>query len=115
MKQFFSVAFVVLAAGCGEDVSAHVDCITTAAPAVECDVKQTKGKSEIEVCWDFSVTCANGAVVKAPNTCQKVKDGATAKVTIPADKLDGIDKCGGDKPPTGALSNMTINGKASTK
>jgi hypothetical protein len=44
-----------------------------------------------------------------------VKDGATAKVTIPADKLDGIDKCGGDKPPTGILTNMTINGKPSTK
>jgi hypothetical protein len=105
----------LLFAGCGEDVSAHVDCITTAAPAVECDVKQTKGKSEIDVCWDFNVTCANGAVVKAARTCQKVKDGGSAKVTIPADKLDGVDKCGGDKPPTGALTNMTINGKATTK
>ena len=114
MKKYCLLA-LLLGSGCGEDVSAHVDCITTAAPAVECDVKQTKGKSEIDVCWDFAVTCANGAVVKAPNTCQKVKDGGSAKVTIAADKLDGIDKCGGDKTPTGALTNMTINGKASTK
>ncbi|HEY5952385.1 MAG TPA: hypothetical protein VIV40_43100, partial [Kofleriaceae bacterium] len=107
---------VALLAGCkGEEVFVHVDCVTTAAPAIECEVKQTKGKSEVEVCWDFSVTCGNGAVVKAPNTCQKVKDGGTVKTTISADKLDGIDQCGGDKPPTGSLTNMTINGKASTK
>jgi hypothetical protein len=105
---------LLLVAGCkSEKVSAHVDCVTTAAPAVECDVSQTKGKSEIDVCWDFAVTCANGAIVTAARTCQKVKDGGTAKVTIPADKLEGIDKCGGDKPPTGTLSNMTINGEKS--
>ncbi len=110
----YSAFALLLFAGCkGEKVSAHVDCITTAAPAVECEVSQTKGKSEIDVCWDFAVTCANGAVVTAARTCQKVKDGGTAKVTIPADKLVGIDKCGGDKPPTGALSNMTINGEKS--
>jgi hypothetical protein len=114
MQKLVWFALLVLP-GCGEDVSAHVDCVTTAAPAVECDVKQTKGKSEIEVCWDFTVTCANGAVVRAANTCQKVKDGGTAKVTIPADKLDGVDQCGGDRPPTGTLTNMTINGKATTK
>lgn len=112
--RYLPLALLVLAA-CSEHVDVHVDCITTAAPAVECEVKQTKGKSEVEVCWDFSVTCGNGAVVKAPNTCQKVKDGGTVKTTISADKLDGIDQCGGDKPPTGSLTNMTINGKASTK
>ncbi|MDQ3367778.1 MAG: hypothetical protein M3680_20330 [Myxococcota bacterium] len=109
------VVMLVLFAGCGEAVSAHVNCVTTAAPAVECDVQQTKGTSEIEVCWDFAITCANGAVVKAANTCQKVKDGGTTKVTIPADRLDGVDKCGGDQPPTGTLANLTINGKPSTK
>jgi len=98
----------------GEDVAVHVDCISTAAPAVECEVKQTKGKSEVEACWDFSVTCANGNVVKAPHWCQKVKDGGTVKATIPGDKLTGMDKCGGEGAPTAKLENLTINGKAST-
>jgi hypothetical protein len=111
--KYLPIAFMLLT-GCGEKVAAQVNCVTTAAPAVECDVKQTKGKSEIEVCWDFDATCANGVEVKAPNTCQKVKDGGTVKVTIPADKLAGVDKCGGDKPPQAKMTNMTINGKPST-
>ena len=88
--------------------------MTTATPAVECDVAQTKGKSEVEACWDFSVTCANGAVVTAPRTCQKVGDGKTVHTTIPADKLVGVDKCGGEGKPTGTITNMTINGEKST-
>lgn len=111
--KYAALAFLLLA-GCGEKVLVNVDCITTAAPAVECDVKQTKGKGEVEVCWDFSATCANGAVVKAARTCQKVKDGGTAKATIPADKLDGLDKCAGDQPPTAKVENLTLNGKASS-
>ena len=104
-----------LLSGCSESVSAHVDCVTTAAPAVECTVTQSQGKSEVEACWDFSATCDNGAVVTAPRTCAKVKDGGTAKVTTGADKLVGVDKCGGSKPPTSKLENLTLNGKASTK
>ena len=53
---------------CEEKVAATVECVTTAAPAVERDVTQTVGKSEMEVCWDFEVTCANGGVVKAERT-----------------------------------------------
>jgi hypothetical protein len=108
------VALSFVAACKGEEVAVHVDCITTAAPAVECEVKQTKGKSEIEACWDISVTCANGGVVKAPHWCQKVKDGGTAKTTIPGDKLTGMDGCGGTGAPTAKLENLTLNGKAST-
>lgn len=115
MKRFQWLMVVAMtagfAAGCSEDVSVNVACKTTAAPAVECDVAQRAGKSEVEVCWDFAVTCANGAEVKAERTCQKVKDGATVKAVIPADKLSGIDKCGGEGPPVGKLSNMTLNGK----
>ncbi len=105
------LAFVLLA-GCSEDVKVKINCITTAAPAVECELTQTVGKSEVDVCWDFSATCANGAVVKAARTCQKIKDGGTATATITADKLAGIDKCAGDKPPTAKVENLTLNGKA---
>ena len=115
MKYALSLALLLSITACkSEDVSVHIDCETTATPAVECDVKETKGKSEVEACWDFSVTCANGAIVTAARTCQKVGDGKTVHTTIAADKLTGLDKCGGEGKPTGALKNMTINGKAST-
>lgn len=97
-----------------EPTNVDVDC-TTVAEGVECVVKQTLGTSEAEACWDLTFTCANGAIVKPPHLCQKVKDGGTAKLLTPRDKLDGIDKCGGDKPPTGKLENLTINGKTPDK
>ena len=109
----FLVVSLGLAAACKEQVNVNIACVTTAAPAVECTVTQTKGKSEVEACWDFSATCANGTVVKAARTCQKIKDGGTEKVTIGADKLTGLDKCAGSTPPTAKLENMTINGKPS--
>lgn len=111
--RYAPLAVLLLATGCGEKVNVSVNCITTAAPAVECDVTQTKGKSEVEVCWDFKATCANGAVVTATRTCQKVKDGGTVKATIPGDKLVGVDKCAGDKPPVAVIENMTLDGKKS--
>jgi hypothetical protein len=43
----------------------------------------------------------------------KVRDGATVTVTIPADKLTNVAKCGGDGKPTAKMSNMTVNGKPS--
>lgn len=112
-QAILTIAFAGLLAGCGEKVDVHVDCITTAAPAVECTVHQVKGKQEVEVCWDFSATCENGAVVTAPNTCFKIKDGATEKVTITGDKLTGLDKCAGTRPPQAKLEHMTLNGKPS--
>jgi hypothetical protein len=105
---------LILLTGCGENVAVSINCKTTAAPAVECELKQTKGKSEVEVCWDFSATCGNGAAVSAKHNCQKVKDGGTAQMTIPADKLEGLDKCGtgpDNKPPIAKVENMTLNGK----
>jgi hypothetical protein len=102
--------------GCkGEEVNVAIHCVTTKEPAVECEAKQTIGKSDVEACWDLASTCGNGAVVKAPRSCTKVKDGGTAKVTIPAAKLEGLDKCAGDKPPVLTLSNKTLDGKPSDK
>lgn len=113
-----SLCFAVLLApllGCSENVNVGVNCITTADPAVECTATQTEGKSEVEACWGFELTCANGAKVTAPRSCVKVKDGGSEKVTIPGDKLTGVDKCGGDKPPTGRLVDTTLNGKPTDK
>jgi len=98
-------------AGCGK-TGVSVNCRTTGAPSVECEVKQTQGTSEIEACWDFEATCANGEVVKAPRSCEKLKDGGSAKVEITADKLENLAKCGGEGKPTAKVSNLTINGKA---
>ena len=99
---------LLLLAGC-EDVKVDVNCVTVAGPAVDCVVKQTKGKSEVDACWDFAVACGNGTSVVAPRTCQKVKDGGEAKVTIPGDKLPDVEKC--DRADKATLSNLTLNGK----
>ena len=113
MRVLILSGLVFLAASCGEKVKVNVECVTVAAPAVECVVTQTAGKSEVEVCWDFQVKCANGQVVKAPHSCHKVANGGTEKVTIPGNELEGIESCAGSSPPTATLSNITINGKPS--
>jgi hypothetical protein len=112
MKAAPSFLLVLGLAAC-ESVSAHVDCKTTAAPSVECEVKQTEGKTEVEVCWDLTVTCNNGTKVTPPRTCGKVKDGGTTNVTIPADRLPNVDKCDGG--PKATLENLTLNGKPAAK
>lgn len=100
-----------LFAACDEKVSVSVNCVTTAAPAVECDVTQTVGKSEVEACWDFAVTCANGNRVTAERTCQKLGRGDTVKTVIPAAKLTGHGRCGGDGSPVSAVTGLTVDGK----
>jgi hypothetical protein len=102
---------VAILFGCGEGAQVSVHCVTTAAPAVECDVTQTKGKAEVEACWDFEARCENGAVVKAARTCQKVKGGGTVRAIIAADELEGVDACAGSSPPTATLSNLTLDGR----
>lgn len=116
MKPIHVIAAALCAlAGCSEQVHVSVDCATKET-GVECKVAQTEGKSEVEACWDFSVTCGNGAVVTADHTCQKVKDGRTETALIPNAKLHGLDKCAvgeANKPPVAAMTNLTINGKKS--
>ena len=94
--------------GGGEAVHVTVNCVTVAEPAVECELKQMQGKGAAQVCFDFSVTCANGAVVKAERSCGNVADGKISKLRITGDKLTGMDKCGGDGAPTGKVENLKI-------
>jgi hypothetical protein len=105
-----TLVLVVLLAGCKEKVHVNVNCETTAAPAVECTLDQDKGKGEVEVCFDWSATCENGTIVKAPRTCGKVKDGGKATVTIPGDQLTDLGKCAGTKPPTAKVENLVLKG-----
>jgi len=104
---------LLLVAGCqGDNVLVDINCVTTAAPSVECTLNETQGKTTVDVCWDFSAMCGNGAVVKAARTCQKVPgDGSAVKAVIPADKLTGIDTCGPPNPPKAKVENLTIDGK----
>lgn len=112
MKKYLLVVLVL--AGCkGEEVAATVNCKVNEGPSIDCAVVQTKGKSEIEVCWDFFVDCPGGAKLEAERTCQKIKDGGARNVNIPAEKIKITGKCESDPKPQ--LVNMTINGKEPTK
>lgn len=93
---------------CGS-VKVSVNCETVAGPAVECEVKQIEGKAEVDVCWDFAVTCNNGTKIQPPRSCAKVKDGGTTHYTIPSDKLKDAEKCDGGAKA--AVTNLTIDGK----
>lgn len=105
------MAAALLAGGCGgEQLGVNVECEAKTREAVTCDVKQTAGKSEMDVCWDLTATCPNGEKVTAPRTCQKVKGGATEQATILRSSLTNVDNCQGGKP-TMQLANLTINGK----
>ncbi len=97
-------------AGCkGEEVGANVSCKVTPDTTVECNVQQTKGKSAIEVCWDFHASCANGATLEAARACAVVKDGGSAKTTIPSDKITIKGSCEGQV--TAEVANMKWKAK----
>jgi hypothetical protein len=89
--------------------SAHVNC-KVASDAVNCDVTETQGTAEIDVCWDFTATCNNGAKLTAPRSCTKVKGGGTTRHSVPLSKLNIRGTC--DRNPKGEMSNMTLNGKS---
>jgi hypothetical protein len=108
------LSVVMLVAACGETINVNVECETKSGdsgPNVECTVKQTKGKGEVEACWDFKATCPNAVVVTALKNCQKVKGGGTETMIIPTEKLTNVNDCQGK--PTVTLENLTLNGKKS--
>ncbi|MFN0250675.1 MAG: hypothetical protein ACKV2T_27595 [Kofleriaceae bacterium] len=110
MKHFLFVTLVLVAsAGC-EKVESKVLCEIKQGPSVECAVTQTKGKAEIEVCWNYKAECANKATLSAPKMCAKVKDGGSTTTTASGDKLVISGACEGGI--TGAVTDLTINGDA---
>jgi hypothetical protein len=110
MSKLMIVALVALA-GCKDRIHVGVVCRSVEGPMIQCDVFEDRGTVEAEACWDISITCGNGAVVGAPRTCAKVKDGGTTKVTVPGDKLTNLDSCGGTNPQLN-MTHMTIDGQA---
>lgn len=103
----------LLVVGCKEEVNALVNCEAKTGPTVECAVKQSKGKAEIEVCWQFVSTCANNATLETERTCAKLKDGGARNVTIPTDKIKVTGNCEGT--PDARIVEMTINGDAAKR
>lgn len=109
MKHLLSVVLVIGAVGCKQEVATSVLCEIKQGPVLECNVKQTKGTAEIEVCWQYKAECANKATLEAPRTCAKVKDGGSTTSTTAADKLKITGEC--DKDPVGSVTGLTINGE----
>jgi hypothetical protein len=107
MRSLLVVVIVVSLWGC-ESPLAEVHCVTTAVPSVECEVSQTRGKAEVEVCWEFEAECENGAIVTAERICQRVKDGGKAKAVISAGQLTGIEDCAGSNPPATRFRSLTL-------
>jgi hypothetical protein len=103
------IVLAVAAIGCREEVASSVLCEIKEGPVVDCSVTQTKGKAEIEVCWNYKAECANKSTLEAPKMCAKVKDGGSATASAPADKLTISGACEG--AAKGAVTNMTINGE----
>ena len=108
MKQYVLLVGL-LALGCREEVNALVNCAAKEGPTVECTVKQVKGKSEMEVCWQFKSVCANKASLETERTCTKLKDGGEKTVTIATDKIKISGACEGQ--PNATIEGMTINGQ----
>jgi hypothetical protein len=104
-----SAVLVVLLAGCQEKVRAKVNCEVVQGPTVDCAIAQTEGTREVEVCWEFGARCESGATLDAPRTCTTVKDGKTARTTIPMKKLTITGTCSGKR--VGALTNLTVDGE----
>lgn len=97
MKFLYALAITLAATtACKEQVEATVQCKVNAGPVVDCDITQTKGKAEVEVCWDFKVKCANDATLEALGTCGSVKDGQTTAVNISGDKVKLEGECQGE-------------------
>lgn len=103
----------LFALGCKEQVKAIVNCEVKDGPTVECAIKQTEGTTKIEVCWDFTVTCANKAMLDVQHACAKVKNGGATNLIIPSDKIKMTGTCEGASEA--AITGMTINGKASQR
>ena len=111
------VAALAAAAGCKIDCEverrrssphAQVQCDVVIGPQVACTVRQLEGTADIEICWDFKVTCDSGASLVAPRSCVHVSPGGTTRTTIPLDKLTMQGTCAGDRHAE--LSGLTIDG-----
>jgi hypothetical protein len=77
--------------------------------AVICDVTQSLPDGEHEVCWDFSVTCPNGASLSIPHECRTVTGHDVTELTITPDRVTKKGVCEGDKKAR--VTNLTLDGK----
>lgn len=77
--------------------------------AVICDVTQSIPDGDHEVCWDFSVTCPNGASLSIPRECSHVTGHDMTELTIAPDRITKKGVCQGDK--TARVTNLTLDGK----
>jgi hypothetical protein len=59
---------------------------------IRCTVRHTKGIGAGEVCFDLSMSCANGNEVLGSG-CSQVKMGETGKTLIPAKELPEFSRC----------------------
>lgn len=86
------IILVLLACQCTGPGSADVSC-QGAGSAIACDVTHTEGNSSLNVCWDMTLTCANGITGTGENFCQVVAPGETRQKSIALSEFTGLDGC----------------------
>jgi hypothetical protein len=79
------------------NVHVQVQCDLVAGTQVACTAQLLEGTAEVEVCWDFKVTCDSGASLTAPRSCVHVAPGGTMRTTIPHDKPTMQGTCTGER------------------
>jgi hypothetical protein len=107
---------IVVATGCKKTVDTDKNKLTASAhcevkpgPTVVCTVKQSDAKAEHKVCWDFAVTCPNGASLAIPHSCTDVNGSTIVERTVATERLTVKGDCQGEKTP--AVTNITVDGK----
>lgn len=98
----------LLAAGCTETVHTNVQCLP-GEDGFKCSITEDQGKADIEVCFDITLKCAEGAPIVGKHNCKHVSDGKTVELAVSNSNFPGADKC---QLQGMSLDNMTIDGKA---
>lgn len=100
------VGAVLLACSVSGPGSADVSC-TGAGTSILCDVTHTEGSDSLEVCWDMTLTCANGGTGSGSGFCQTVAPAQTQQKSIPLSDFSGLETCD-------SVTGMTIINQSAT-
>lgn len=77
----------------------------TLSAGLDCTIEKTEGPKPVEVCWDLSITCANGPGGTG-HACGNVSPGVVTHVAMPYASLSGAQGC--DRVTHTDLANIIV-------